>query len=165
MWQRRRLTQLELLARFGHETVPAPPPAPREEIRGLLREALGRLGDAHREVIVHHYLKGYSYRQTALLLDLETGTVRSRLQKARSRLHKEITAMPDSSFSQSYELTASDLTGLRHLTRFQGRDHRRILRCICSTQGAAWWPATAPGCSSGRAGAWPRCRLRWSWSR
>lgn len=151
LWQRRRLTQLDLLARFGNETLPAPAPAPREErIRGLLREALGRLGDAHREVIVHHYLKGYSYRQTALLLDLETGTVRSRLQKARSRLHKEITAMPDSSFSQSYELTASDLTGLRHLARFQGRDHRRILRCICLEAGGRM-----VACDGARMLIWP----------
>ena len=151
MWRRRRLTQLDLLARFGHETVPAAPPAPREEpIRGLLREALGRLGDAHREVIVHHYLKGYSYRQTALLLDLETGTVRSRLQKARSRLHKEIASMPDSSFSQSYELTRSDLIGLRHLTRFQGRDHRRILRCICLDAGGRM-----VACDGARMLIWP----------
>ena len=150
LWQRRRLTQLDLLARFANETVPAPPAPPEERIRGLLREALGRLGDAHREVIVHHYLKGYSYRQTALLLDLETGTVRSRLQKARSRLHKEITAMPDSSFSQSYELTASDLTGLRHLTRFQGRDHRRILRCICLDAGGRM-----VACDGARMLIWP----------
>ena len=151
MWQRRRHTQLDLLARFGHETVPAAAPAPREErIRGLLREALGRLGDSHREVIVHHYLKGYSYRQTALLLNLETDTVRSRLQKARLRLHKEIAAMPDSSFTQSYELTESDLNGLRHLTRFQGRDDRRILRCICLDAGGRM-----VACDGARMLIWP----------
>ena len=136
MWQRRRLTQLDLLERFEVESAAAPVHGREEKrIRSLLREALGRLGDAHRDVIVHHYLKGYSYRQTALLLDLKTETVRSRLQKARSRLHKEIIAMPESSFSQSYDLTAADLTGLRHLARFQGRDHRRILRCVCLDAG------------------------------
>ena len=136
MWQRRRLTQLDLLARLEIETVPAETQPPQgEEVRGLLREALGRLGEAQREVVVHHYLKGYSYRQTALLLDLKTETVRSRLQKARSRLRKEITAMPKSSFHQTYELTASDLAGLRHLARVRGRDHRRILRCVCLDAG------------------------------
>ena len=151
MWQRRRLTQLELLLRFGAEAAPPPEPAPREErTRGLLREALGRLGGAHREVLVHHYLKGYSYRQTALLLNLGTATVRSRLQKARSRLHKEITAMPETSFSQSCELTASDLTGLRHLARFQGRDHRRILRCICLDAGGRM-----VACDGARMLIWP----------
>ncbi len=151
MWQRRRHTQLDLLARFGHETVPAAAPAPREErIRGLLREALGRLGDSHREVVVHHYLKGYSYRQTALLLNLETDTVRSRLQKARSRLRKEIIAMPETSFSQTFELTESDLTGLRHLARFQGRDDRRILSCICLDAGGRM-----VACDGARMLIWP----------
>ena len=136
MWQRSRLTQLDLLARLEIETGPAEAQAPREEeVRGLLREAIGRLGEAQREVVVHHYLKGYSYRQTALLLNLRPETVRSRLQKARSRLRKEIIAMPDSSFTQTYELTASDLAGLRHLARIRGRDHRRILRCVCLDAG------------------------------
>ena len=136
MWRRRRLAQLDLLARFEVETAPAAAPAPQEErIRGLLREALERLSDAQREVVVHHYLKGYSYRQTALLLNLRTETVRSRLQKARSRLRKEIIAMPESGFTQTFELSASDLAGLRHLARIRGRDHRRILRCICLDAG------------------------------
>ena len=90
MWQRRRLIQLDLLEQI--ETIPAPEPEERQ-VRSLVRAALGRLSAAQREVIVHHYLKGYSYRQTAVLLDLKTATVRSRLQKARSRLQKEVIAM------------------------------------------------------------------------
>ncbi len=133
MWQRRRLTQLDLLERI--ETAPAPDPEERK-IRGLVREALGRLSAAQREVIVHHYLKGYSYRQTAALLDLKTDTVRSRLQKARSRLQKEIIAMSESSCTQIFELTAADLAGLRHLARFQADDpDRSILECVCLDAG------------------------------
>ena len=151
MWQRRRLTQVDLLARLQIETAPAEAPTPQEgEVRGLLREALGRLGDAQREVVVHHYLKGYSYRQTALLLDLRTETVRSRLQKARSRLRKEIAAMQDSSFTQTYDLSASDLAGLRHLARIRGRDHRRILRCICLDAGGRM-----VACDGARMLSWP----------
>ena len=151
MWQRRRLAQLDLLARLEIETAPGEAQAPPEErIRGLLREALGRLGDAQREVVVHHYLKGYSYRQTALLLNLRTETVRSRLQKARSRLRKEIIAMPDSTFTQTYELSASDLAGLRHLARVRGRDHRRILRCVCLDAGGRM-----VACNGARMLIWP----------
>lgn len=58
--------------------------------------------------------------------------------------------MPDSSFCQSYELTRSDLIGLRHLTRFQGRDHRRILRCICLDAGGRM-----VACDGARMLIWP----------
>ncbi len=133
MWQRRRLVQLDLLKRV--DTVPAPVPEERQ-LRSLMRAALGRLSAAQQEVIVHHYLKGYSYRQTAVLLDLKTDTVRSRLQKARSRLQKEVIAMSESSCSQTFELTAADLVGLRHLSRFRSDDpNRPILECVCLDAG------------------------------
>ena len=133
MWQRRRLVQLDLLDRI--ETIPAPEPEERQ-VRSLVRAALGRLSAAQREVIVHHYLKGYSYRQTAVLLDLKTDTVRSRLQKARSRLQKEVIAMSESSCTQTFELTAADLAGLRHVARFQADDpNRPILQCVCLDAG------------------------------
>ena len=90
MWQRRRITQLNLLDQLDRT---APPEQEKEEIRALVRKAIGRLSAPHRDVIVHHYLKGYSYQQTATLLHLQTGVVKSRLQKARKRLQKEIMAM------------------------------------------------------------------------
>ena len=78
MWQRRRITQLNLLDQLD---LAAPPEQEQQEIRALVRKAIGRLSDPHRDVIVHHYLKGYSYQQTANLLHLQTGVVKSRLQK------------------------------------------------------------------------------------
>ena len=133
MWQRCRLTQLNLLDQLN---IAAPPEQEKQEIRALVRKAIGRLSDSHRDVIVHHYLKGYSYQQTATLLHLQTGVVKSRLQKARKRLQKEIMAMAESSTAQTFELGPADLAGLRHVTRFISDDPKRpIMHCICLDAG------------------------------
>ena len=133
MWQRRRLTQLNFRDQLELEN---PPETGEKEIAGLVRKAMGRLSEPHRDVIVHHYLKGYSYRQTADLLQLRTETVKSRLQKARKRLHKEITTMAESSTAQTFELGPEDLAGLRHAARFRSDDPGRpVLQGICLDAG------------------------------
>ncbi len=133
VWQRRRFTQLNLLDQLD---LAVPPEQEKEEIAGLVRKAIGRLSNPHRDVIVHHYLKGYSYQQTANLLHLQTGVVKSRLQKARKRLQKEIVAMAESSTSQTFELGPDDLAGLRHVARFTSDDPKRpIMHCVCLDAG------------------------------
>ena len=87
-------------------------------------------------MIVHHYLKGYSYRQTADLLQLRADTVKSRLQKARKRLHEEIATMAESSTAQTFELGPGDLAGLRHAARFRSDDPgRHVLQGTCLDAG------------------------------
>ena len=158
MWQRRRLTQLSLLDQLQPET---PPETGQKEIAGLVRKAMGRLSDPHRDVIVHHYLKSYSYRQTADLLQLGTETVKSRLQKTRKRLQKEIMAMSESGTSQTFELGPDDLAGLRHASRCRSDDpDRPVLQGSVSTPGAGLSRPTSPRCSTGRARAFPRFRPR-----
>ncbi len=133
MWQRRRLTQLNLLDQLEPET---PPETGEKEIAGLVRKAMAKLSEPHRDVIVHHYLKGYSYRQTADLLQLRTDTVKSRLQKARKRLHEEIATMAESSTAQTFDLGPEDLAGLRHAARFRSDDPGRpVLQGICLDAG------------------------------
>ena len=134
MWQRRRIAQLNFLDRL--ETEPEPASSDEREIRALVRRALGRLSEDHRAVIVHHYLKGYSYRHTADLLQVGAGTVRSRLQKARKRLEKEIVAMSNAEITQTFELGAVDLAGMRHAARFCSDDPQRaILQVVCLDAG------------------------------
>ena len=133
MWQRRCLKQLNLLDQLE---LAAPPEKEKTEIGALVRKAIGRLSAPHRDVIVHHYLKGYSYQQTANLLHLRTGLVKSRLQKARKRLQKEIIAMAESNTTQTFELGPADLAGLRHAARFRSDDPKRsILQCVCLDAG------------------------------
>ena len=84
-------------------------------VRARVREALAVLSPVQREVVIHHYVKGYSYQQTAALLGVEVRTVRSRLQKARRRLHGEMTDMTATpTDTTTYELTASDFEALSH---------------------------------------------------
>ncbi len=129
IWQRRRIAQLNLLDQLDLAAAPQPE---KQEIRALVRKAIGRLSTPHRDVIVHHYLKGYSYQQTATLLHLQTPVVKSRLQKARKRLQKEIIAMAESSTVQTFKLGPADLTGLRRVARFTSDDPQRpIMHCVC----------------------------------
>jgi len=48
--------------------------------------AISALPEAFREVVVLRYFEGFSYRQIASILDCPTGTVMSRLNRARAEL-------------------------------------------------------------------------------
>ena len=58
----------------------------QEQIVGLLREAILTLPDHYREPVTLCDLEGKSYSEAAELLDCPVGTVRSRLNRARSML-------------------------------------------------------------------------------
>ena len=53
---------------------------------GKIRVAISALPEAFREVVVLRYFEGFSYRQIASILDCPTGTVMSRLNRARAEL-------------------------------------------------------------------------------
>lgn len=55
-----------------------------------LQTALDSLPDAFRVVIVLVEVQGYTYEETANLLDVPVGTVRSRLSRARALLQKAL---------------------------------------------------------------------------
>lgn len=57
-----------------------------------LREAIRQLKPAHRTPLVLFYFNGLSEQEIAEALDLPTGTVKSRLYRARQRLHQMLTA-------------------------------------------------------------------------
>jgi len=58
----------------------------RAQISGLLREAIMTLPEHYREPVMLCDLEGKSYSEAAALLDCPVGTVRSRLNRARSIL-------------------------------------------------------------------------------
>ena len=58
-----------------------------EKIRKL-RQAIMKLSDEHREIIILRDLNNYSYDAIALKLGLESGTVKSRIYRARDALKK-----------------------------------------------------------------------------
>ena len=62
----------------------------RAEIGEMLREAVLKLPDHYREPITLCDLEGKSYSEAAMLLDCPVGTVRSRLNRARSILLEKL---------------------------------------------------------------------------
>ena len=57
----------------------------------VLRDALGRLGPRYRDVIVQVYFFGRSTAETAGVLGIAQGTVKSRLSDARRMLRSALT--------------------------------------------------------------------------
>lgn len=73
-----------------HDPADANAVAWREAKGELLQQALERLPDEYREVIVLHEIEGLPYREIATVAEIPIGTVMSRLSRARSRLQTEL---------------------------------------------------------------------------
>ncbi len=61
-----------------------------EEECDQVRAALARLDDHHREILLLREYEGCDYRAISQALDVTLGTVRSRLNRARAQLRKEL---------------------------------------------------------------------------
>lgn len=66
-------------------------PASTVPVSASVRAALGRLGPGHREVIVLRYFADLTERQTAAVLGIAPGTVKSRAARAIAALSKDPT--------------------------------------------------------------------------
>jgi len=62
----------------------------REEVEAALRQAIAALPEERRIVVVLRDIEGLSYEEIASALDLELGTVRSRLHRARMDLKAKL---------------------------------------------------------------------------
>lgn len=62
----------------------------RREECVVVRRALNRLDDHHRDILLLREFEGFDYRRIADVLQLTMGTVRSRLSRAREQLRKEL---------------------------------------------------------------------------
>jgi len=60
------------------------------ELRTVLSAAIADLPEQQREVIVLRDIQGLSYEEIATVLSLESGTVKSRLSRARENLRKKL---------------------------------------------------------------------------
>lgn len=61
------------------------------EFRGHVRQALGRLSQEHRAVLVLRDMEGYSYEEIAQITQSSLGTVKSRINRARQTLRNIMT--------------------------------------------------------------------------
>jgi len=83
-------------------------------VKSQVRSAYGALSDPHKEVIRHHYFNNRSYEETAAILNINVDSVRSRLQKARVKLRKEMQHMTAKATNRNiFELNRNDLKTLR----------------------------------------------------
>lgn len=65
--------------------------AENSELRQELQYALSQVSEEHRRIVVLRDLGGMSYADIARMLELEEGTVKSRLARARAALRKILT--------------------------------------------------------------------------
>jgi RNA polymerase sigma-70 factor (ECF subfamily) len=64
--------------------------AERQELRAIVREGVAALPPKHQSVVVLYYLHGLSLQETATVLDLRLGTVKSRLHYALRTLRGQL---------------------------------------------------------------------------
>ena len=62
--------------------------AQQKEVIALLTESIARLDEDHRVILVLRDIEQMSYKQIADVLELELGTVKSRLSRARAMLRE-----------------------------------------------------------------------------
>ena len=62
----------------------------RREECVAVRQALDRLDEHHRDILLLREFEGFDYRRIAEVLHLTMGTVRSRLSRAREQLRREL---------------------------------------------------------------------------
>jgi len=65
----------------------------REERADQLHQAMAALHDQHRAVLTLREMEGFCYETIGEILDLPSGTVRSRLHRARMQLHDQLKAI------------------------------------------------------------------------
>lgn len=64
--------------------------AEQRELQKLVHEAIARLSEDFRAVIVLYDLRGMAYQEISEVLDIPLGTVKSRLNRARAALREEM---------------------------------------------------------------------------
>jgi RNA polymerase sigma-70 factor (ECF subfamily) len=80
-----KTTTDDALARFAHPADQDESLSAREELARLVR-AIGRLPEGHRDVLRLAFLEGCSYPEIAERLDISEANVKTRVNRARSRL-------------------------------------------------------------------------------
>ncbi|MFC1717778.1 sigma-70 family RNA polymerase sigma factor [Candidatus Poribacteria bacterium] len=65
----------------------------REKLRQEVWDAIDGLPEDHREVVILHYISGYSYREISEMLAVPFSTTVGRIQQARNQLRKEFLDM------------------------------------------------------------------------
>lgn len=66
--------------------------AEQSETQSAVRRALSRLSEEHRQVLLLRYMQELDYGEIAAALDVSEGTVKSRINRAKSKLREVLAA-------------------------------------------------------------------------
>ena len=80
--------------------------AERRELRQIVREGVAALPPKHQSVVILYYLHGLSLQETAPMLDVRLGTVKSRLHYALRSLRAQLEG--DRRFGGAYGAAAAE---------------------------------------------------------
>ncbi|HHV97234.1 MAG TPA: sigma-70 family RNA polymerase sigma factor [Clostridiaceae bacterium] len=75
--------------------------AEKKEVREIVNEAIGQLSEEHKTVIILRELQGLSYEEISKIINCPRGTVKSRINRARSAL-KNILKSKKELFNKDY---------------------------------------------------------------
>ncbi|MFG2584437.1 SigE family RNA polymerase sigma factor [Streptomyces malaysiensis] len=88
-WRKRKIDEFVCDELPEPETVPAPDPAERQVVRDALWRAVLRLPDRQRAMVVLRYYEDLSEAQTAEVLGVSVGTVKSAVSRALGKLRED----------------------------------------------------------------------------
>ena len=87
----RLVNTIQVIFRASGETTPPPEEAAiREESDAALWQAVHKLGEKHRLPVILRYYHDFSIAEIAQILEVNEGTIASRLSIARDRLHAQL---------------------------------------------------------------------------
>jgi RNA polymerase sigma-70 factor (ECF subfamily) len=97
--------------------------AARGQLRSILERAIGDLPENFRTVFVLHEIEGVSVEETAEALEIPTGTVKTRLMRARRKLQQALAPEVRTALSGTFPFAGADCAGLteRVVADFLGR--------------------------------------------
>jgi RNA polymerase sigma-70 factor (ECF subfamily) len=84
----------------------------RDQIRGILEQAIARLPSPFRLVFVLREIEGLSVEDTADVLGIPPATVKTRLHRARAKLQQALAPEVKGAFSGSFPFAGADCAAL-----------------------------------------------------
>jgi RNA polymerase sigma-70 factor, ECF subfamily len=115
-------TYREQLAKGSHAPSPEAEAA-REQLRAMLERAIGDLPENFRTVFVLHEIEGVSVEEAAHALEIPTGTVKTRLMRARRKLQQALAPEVRMALTGTFPFAGLDCARLtdRVVNEFQHR--------------------------------------------
>ena len=101
----------EQLAKGSHAPSPEAEAA-REQLRSILERAIGELPENFRTVFVLHEIEGVSVEEAAQALEIPTGTVKTRLMRARRKLQQALAPEVRTALTGAFPFAGADCARL-----------------------------------------------------